>query len=198
MASNWMAKNHLTLNVSKTKCMIFGTPHTVSQVENPTLLLNNVEVEIVTNFKYLGVVLDQKLTFSDHVTYMKTKIVPRLKMLGRTRRLVDQETSLQLYKSIIAPIFDYASPVYDCLSGKDTRNCKKLQNCGLRIVLKRDRRSHVKDLYIDTRMHYLVDRRHMLTMCLTYKGLNEMAPQCISEQLKPVGSVHNMTHRSMS
>ncbi len=129
--------------------------------------------------------LDPKLTFSTHVEYIKRKAISRLKMLGKTRAIVGADTSLQLYKSLITPLFDYAAPAYDCLSQKDSYTLQTVQNCALRIILKQDRRSHIVDMHRELKLHYLADRRHMLTLGQVYKGIHGIAPQNISNQLRP-------------
>ena len=98
-----MALNKLTLNLYKTNCVMFGSHHTLSIVNNnpPKVTYSNMEVKIVSEVKYLGIMLDPKLSFNIHAEYIRKKCVGRLKMLGRTRGFVDQETSLQLYKSLI-------------------------------------------------------------------------------------------------
>ena len=63
--------------------------------------------------KYLGVVLDSQLKFSDHNAYLK---IGRIKMLGRLMPLVRQDNSLNLYKSLVLPVLDHADVVYDCLT----------------------------------------------------------------------------------
>ena len=95
-----------------------------------------------------------------------------------------------LYKSLMSPIFDYADVVYDCLSARESRALQKLQNSALRIVLKKDRRSHVADLHKDTNMHYLADRRHFHTLNQVFKSLNNLAAKNIANQLKLVKNQH--------
>ena len=110
-------------------------------------MLNGDKIESVQKFKYLGVILDPTLSFTEHVEYIRNKVIPRLKMLEKTRCMVDKDTSLKLYKSLITPLFDYCSVVYDCLSARDTDRLQKIQNCALRIILKMDRRTHIKDMH---------------------------------------------------
>ncbi len=79
------------------------------------------------------------------------------RMLGFTRKLVGQETSLNLYKTLVSPLFDYAAPVYDCLTKQDSYKLQKIQNCALRIITKSDCRRHTVDLHSELNMLYLVD-----------------------------------------
>ena len=50
--------------------------------------------------------------------------------------------------------------------------------------LKEDRRAHVKDMHQRTKLHYLADRRHILTLTQVYKCINGLAPQKLSQQIK--------------
>ena len=70
-------KNHLTLNCCKTKIMTYGTMHTLGILDRspPRVILNNIEIETVNGYKYLGVVLDWKLTFSNHMQYLTGKAI---------------------------------------------------------------------------------------------------------------------------
>ena len=58
VASEWMYKHRLTLNYTKTKIMYFGTQVKLNKAILPALSFNGTDIEIVRNFKYLGVMLD--------------------------------------------------------------------------------------------------------------------------------------------
>ncbi len=117
-------------------------------------------------------------------------------MLGNTRPYVNENTSLQLYKTLIMPLFDYVSPAYNCLSQKDSYTLQKIQNCALRIVSKRYSRSHVAEMHRDLKMHYLSDRHHMLTLCQVYKCIHDIAPRNICKQVSLKQNVNERTTRS--
>ena len=117
--------NKLTLNLQKTKAMCFGTKHTLNQIRDLEVNYGSTSIETVNKIKYLGIILDSKLSFTEHVDYLKGKAILRLKMLGKTRGLVSVDTSLQLYKTIITLLFDYAAPAYDYLSQQDSYKLQK-------------------------------------------------------------------------
>ena len=62
--SQWCNYNKLSLNISKTKYINFS-PFQSSL--NPSLLLNNTEIEQVTSYKYLGLPIDEKLKYNIHI-----------------------------------------------------------------------------------------------------------------------------------
>ena len=83
-AGRWFEDHKLSLNIKKTKHMVFGT---VQRVNNNTIVkpvvVNGNTVEEVQEFKYLGIVLDRHLTFKSHAAYLRRKVFVKLKVLGR-------------------------------------------------------------------------------------------------------------------
>ena len=55
--------NKLAVNVSKIKCMIFHKRKDTPQLD---LLLNNIKIELVSNFTFLGIILDTSLSWKFH------------------------------------------------------------------------------------------------------------------------------------
>ena len=66
--SDWLSSNKLSLNVKKTKYMIFHTPQ--KRVIYPTLKLNNANIKRVSQFNFLGVVLASTLKWDKHIGHV--------------------------------------------------------------------------------------------------------------------------------
>ncbi|KAK2182508.1 hypothetical protein NP493_352g03041 [Ridgeia piscesae] len=106
--SSWC--NFLHLNVSKTKemCIDFRRNRTVIS----PIVINGEPVEQVDSFKYLGVILDEKLSFTEHVTAVQKKFQQRLHVLRKLRAFYVDPLLLRLYRSIIEPLLTYCSICY--------------------------------------------------------------------------------------
>ena len=70
--TNWLAANKLSLNVDKTKFMVFHSDK--KKVVYPKLLINNIEIERVDYFNFLGLQLNHNLNWNKHVNYVSLKI----------------------------------------------------------------------------------------------------------------------------
>ncbi len=74
-SQQWMNDNKLTLNLTKTKVMFLGTTQKTQESTNTVIKCNGEVVDKVETFKYLGVMIDKNLRFSEHVEYTKKKPV---------------------------------------------------------------------------------------------------------------------------
>ena len=67
----WLKLNKMTVNVSTTKYMIFHKRRDTPQLD---LLLNNIKIEQVSNFTFLGIILDKSLSWKYHTKLIASKI----------------------------------------------------------------------------------------------------------------------------
>jgi len=65
------------------------------------LILNNTKIERVTTYKYLGVVIDEKLKWEEHINRLVKKIVPLLGAFKRSGIMLNKQTADKLYYSHI-------------------------------------------------------------------------------------------------
>ena len=86
--TSWLHNNKLTLNVTKSKFMVNGGRDKLSQFNDIALVANNDQLENVTKFKYLGVIINQHLTWHDHIKQLQSKIAKKLGVLKRIKHLL--------------------------------------------------------------------------------------------------------------
>ena len=84
--------------------------------------------EHVCKFKYLGVILDSNLKFTEHIDFVKRKTFAKMKTLARTSQYISQKMSLQLYKSLVISHVDYRDAIYDSVSSADAKKLQVIQN----------------------------------------------------------------------
>ena len=92
------------------------------------IVINGEPVEQVDSFKYLGVILDEKFSFTEHVTAVQKKSQQRLHVLRKLRAFyVDPLLLLRLYRSIIEPLLTYCTICYyPALSVKNRNRLLKI------------------------------------------------------------------------
>lgn len=76
----WVEDNEKLINSEKTNYQLFIMKN---GLRKPLLTFNNLTVEEIVSKRYLGFILDQRLTFNLHVKEICEKVNSRLKMLKR-------------------------------------------------------------------------------------------------------------------
>ena len=85
----------------------------VNNVLHPTLTFNNVDVGQIHSQKHLGMFLDFKLSFSDHLETVFAKVNRGIAILCKLQTVLSREALLTIYKSFIRPHFDDGDVMYD-------------------------------------------------------------------------------------
>ena len=85
--ADWLAVNKLSLNVQKTKFMIFHyRQRVITENDIPCLVINNTLIERVTEFNFLGLTVNEYMNWNSHIQNIANKI---LRILGVMNRLND-------------------------------------------------------------------------------------------------------------
>ena len=194
--SNWFIKNRLALNVKKSKVMFFGNAHQLSKCVDCKVSIHGIELEVVNVYKYLGIKLDSRLSFSEHVAYVQSNTIPKIRVLGGIRPLLDQETASMLYQTLVLPLFDYGDFIFDTLTQQDKFKLQKLQNCSMRSILRAEWMTPSINMHSELHLLTLNDRRKYHTACEMHKFHHKTAPGSITDKFKSVNEVHERTTRS--
>ena len=81
--SMWCSQNALTINAKKTKIMSFGTR---KKCKKANVTLKGQKLQLVPTYKYLGVLLDSTLSYTNHTSTVLKCVHHKLYMLGRIKR----------------------------------------------------------------------------------------------------------------
>ena len=81
----WLLANKLTLNISKTHIMVF---HRAKHKKYKIVIeINNVPIEQVRHTKFLGLIFDDNLDWSNHISYLNTKIAKGIGIICRAKHI---------------------------------------------------------------------------------------------------------------
>ena len=70
--NEWLCSNKLSLNIKKSKFMLFHQPNKKFNI--PKIAINSIEIEQVDSFNFLGITTDKQLTWKQHVNSICSKI----------------------------------------------------------------------------------------------------------------------------
>lgn len=123
---NWFNVNKLSLNLKKAKLMCFG----FRKINTPVhMIIKNTNIERVEQNVFLGVIIDEKLTWKPHINCLRSKVAKCIGMMYRCSLVLNQSSLIMLYNSFIMAYLNYCSEVWG--------NCCKTNLLPLIILQKR-------------------------------------------------------------
>lgn len=191
--NKWLCVNKLKLNTDKTKFMVISSKK-INQPVN--IRMDNESIERVYVMKYLGFMLDCNLKLTKHVDYLCKKIARKVGFLARISNKLSFEHRIVIYKSIIAPHFEYCASILSNCNKGDMSRLQKLQNRAMRIILRCKKRTHIQDM-LDALQWLNVKQRIMLkTLVTVFKVKHNMMPKYLSKKISYVGEVQQYPLRN--
>ena len=132
----WCNENGFRFSRSKTVCMHFC--HMRNIHPDPTLTLNNIQIPVVDQTKFLGIIFDKKLTFVPHIELIKSKSIKSrnlLRVVSGAEWGADRSVLLRLYRSLIRSKLEYGCMVYGSARKSYLKPIETIQNESLRICM---------------------------------------------------------------
>ena len=117
--SDWFAANKLTLNLDKTVCMLFQKNNMNKEI---ILKVKDMTIKNQTETKFLGMWLDQSLSWYNHIQKLTLKIKRNKYLLNNGKHLMDQNTKRLVYYSHIASHLQYGMLLWGNNAGKEQLN----------------------------------------------------------------------------
>ena len=194
---NWLKENGLSLNFIKTKFMLIGSIQKIQPLNNLIAIrVNGRLLKRVKRIKYLGLIVDENLTWDDHIDYISVKIRGNIDILKRMKLTFSPESLVLLYKALIEPYFSYCNTVWGYCNETLLDKLQGLKN-KVAGVIKRSKFEHtthpvlLKELrWYNVRQLIFID-----TAILMYGAANNSAPETISDMYQVANNVHNYNTR---
>jgi hypothetical protein len=191
----WCKNNKMVLNTSKTKVMFITTYQKLTHLPKSDLNVtyNNVNLENVQSEKLLGVVVDNRLTWQDHVGKTYKTIGTNIALMRRILKYLPHETRIMYYKAFIQPHIDYCNTIW----GQSTHVTKLhiRQKMALRLIMNVPRLTHSAPLFEECGIMTIQQRVRYRSATLVYKTLTEVTPEYMHGMFKPIGDISSRTTR---
>ena len=100
--NSWFAVNKLSLNVSKTNYMIFGNKK-IDKDMNIRVGINGISIDRVYNTTFLGVTIDDKLNWKEHIKMIQSKLSKTTAIIYKASHVLTERALYILYCSLALP-----------------------------------------------------------------------------------------------
>lgn len=140
----WLCRNVLTMNIGKTCYMTFGKSRLLPDFN---IKINDEVIKRVTTFKYLGLVLDDNLTFNQHIEHVKRMIRPFIPLMWRKGKYIPVVKRKQIYFAYVQSHIVYMLPIYSVGCKTKLRQLQRIQNRCIKAVYRLPRFTPTTYLY---------------------------------------------------
>ena len=177
----WTQSNRLTVNVSKTNLMLIS--NVVTDIPEDIIFDDHI-LNIVSESKFLGVIIDNKLKYDKHIQSIRIGIS---KLIGIMRRLsyVVPLTSLKnIYLTLINPLILYCLQIFAATYEIHLTPLRTLQNRAIRIISGKAKEFHINlnPLYYQNNILKIEDQYKLGLACYIFKNREILDRFVVSHQ----------------
>lgn len=141
--------NRLSLNTPKTKFINIRSPQkTIPVFNSPTFM--GIQIEQVNEIKYLGLIIDEFLTWQSHISVLRKKLSPIVGILRKLSYFLPQHILLIIYNSLISSHLQYLTIAWGFAAKIYLKKLQVLQNRALKSIFGLPYHFSSNDLYYNT------------------------------------------------
>lgn len=161
--TQWLSANLLTLNIMKTKLLLFHKTKasSCSEIEsirvhkthcNQTDTCHCNSIERTSTIKYLGVVLDDKLTFESHAIALAKRVRKMIYVMKNLRDITDSRILRMVYLALCQSVISYCILAWGGAATSVLILVERAQRAVLKVAIKKPRRYPTISVYKDTQV----------------------------------------------
>ena len=173
--SDWLAANKLSLNVGKSKLLVFNNKKKIEV----KLTLNGETLKEVDHAKYLGILIDNKLNWVPQINAVKLKVSKGLGLLSKIRHFVSPDTTRSLYFPFVNAHTDYNLLNWGMAAPSSLKSIHSKINKALRIMTFNNRDSPSVPLYKELKILPLEKSFELKNVKHMWKFHNGYLPQSL-------------------
>ena len=185
----WFDCNKLSLNVSKTNFMLFGKCRSNTEV---MLEIDGVAINRVNENKFLGVIIDDKLSWKQHITHVKLKVSRSIAVINKAKHFLDYKALHTLYCSLVLPYLHYCAEVWGNTYITSLQSLIILQKRAIRTIHKVGYFEHTNTLFLQSKLLKFVDIVSYQTAIIMYKAKNNLLPANIQKLFRDREGDYNL------
>lgn len=179
---NWMSANFLQLNSNKSEILLFGPLTSRSQLHN---CLDSMSANVTPIAKNLGVLLDSDLRLEAQVKTVVRTCFFHIRNIHRIRPILSTPNLHKVVNALISSRLDYCNALYSTLNKGSIYRLQLVQNAATRLITGTRRSEHITPVLAALHWLPVTFRIDFKILLLTFKALNGLAPQYLTDLLDP-------------
>ncbi len=172
--SSWMKDHHLQLNLAKTELLVVSA--NPSFHHNFTIQLGSSTITPSKTARNLGVVIDDKLNFTDHITKNARACRFALYNIKKIRPFLSEHATQLLVQALVLSRLDYCNALLAGLPASSIKPLQLIQNAAARLIFNEPKRTHVTPLFINLHWLPIAARIKFKVLMFAYRTSSGSAP----------------------
>lgn len=144
----WFKINKLSLNATKSNVMLFRNKHKKKIPTTVSIFIDSHKLDQVSCGKFLGVLIDEFLTWNNHILQIEKKMSRAVGILYRAKNKLDTKELYLLYCTLVLPYLNYCSVIWGNNCKSRLKGIEVLQKRVIRIVMNAKYNDHTNPLFI--------------------------------------------------
>lgn len=187
--SSWFAANKLSLNIEKTNYMVFNASHSFRWDHNITM--NDKIINRVNTTKFLGVHIDNKLSWRDHISAVCNRVARNTGIICKLKHYLPPNILRTLYITLILPQLTYCTTIWSGTYSTNLNHLCVLQKRAIRHISHAAPRDHTSPLYKRLNLLKLNDIIRVQLATFAYKAWNGLLPEAFKDFIYSNRLIHN-------
>ena len=196
--SEWFATNKLTLSLEKTQYNIFHNKNKFIPAECNTMNIQNNNVVRVNEAKYLGVVLDEALSWKGHIDQLSKSLQKYASSFKIIKNHIPPHCKKQLFFAHVNSRIQYGIEVYGNAPNKYLKRVQVLQNKILKTLFNKPWDMSTIDLHHELELLKVCDVFKMRISQFVFKSRKKLLPNIFNDYYHLVNEVHDYETRDAS
>ncbi|KAF4081263.1 hypothetical protein AMELA_G00159440 [Ameiurus melas] len=164
-----MKEHHLKLNLRKSELLVIPAYHSINQ--NLTVQLSSLTLMPTRTARNLGVILDDGLTFTGHISATARSCRFILYNIKKIQPYLTKQATQILVQALIISKLDYCNSLLSSLPASSIKPLQMIQNAAAYLIFNQPKTTHVTHLFISLHWHPVAARIEFKASMLTYKTL---------------------------
>ena len=194
---NWLKVNKLSLNLTKTNFMIFHPRQKKVNVNVP-LTLENTVIKQVTETKFLGVLIDQHLSWKPHIDFVSKKISKSVGIIAKARFYLSSQTLMILYYSLVYPFLTYCNVAWSSTYCSNLNCIYLLQKRLVRLITKAHYLANTAPLFSQLKVLDIFSINSFSVATFMYSYHHNLLPNSFHDLFLSSNQVHQYETRLAS
>ena len=195
----WSSENRMVLNSAKTKSMLVTGKRLKKKIigDHQSLRINidGKLIEHVKSQKLLGVIIDDELSFDEHIDKLSGKLAQRIGLLKKMKKYLPLRERIAYYNATVKSLMMYGSNIWSNMSKENLDRISKLQKRAARVILGASTRTRSASLFKELGWIPFVDEVKIRKAVVCYNRLNANCPPYIMNLLRTNAEYHQRTTR---